>query len=201
MFPSPWNLLVPIFCLLQHFSLCTQSNWKLSTRVIFFFWSPPPPHLMIYPPSPSLHPSQILHLYSYSLALFVSGIMQKWGSLSCRCGFQSHFLQCSDSVFPLLTHTHSHSHTHTQIHVQTHVHMRTHAHTFTFTWNPCFFTLFIFSMAHAERVISAAWCPPLEKWFVVPAGTVFSCARPCFHNPLPPHLFQGCHRTKQWIRI
>lgn len=63
----------------------------------------PPRHLA----SSSLHHCQILHLHSCSLVLFVSGIMQKWGSLSRRCGFQHHFLQCSDFLFPLLAHTNS----------------------------------------------------------------------------------------------
>lgn len=92
------------------------------------------------------------------------------------------------------------SHTQTPMRIRVHVH----AHRFTqiHTRSPCFFSLFIFSMAHVERVISAAWCPPLAKWFVVPAGTVFSCSRLSFLNPPLPHLSQGCHHfTQQQARI
>lgn len=85
-------------------SLSTPTSLSLHLLKLKYFSQSstlaPPHHLA----SSSLHHCQILHLHSCSLVLFVSGIMQKWGSLSRRCGFQSHFLQCSDSVS--LTRTH-----------------------------------------------------------------------------------------------
>lgn len=39
----------------------------------------------------------------------------------------------------------------------------THTHASTLAWSRRFFSPGIFSLAHAECVISSAWCPPLEK--------------------------------------
>lgn len=83
------------------------------------------------------------------------GLCKNWGSLLLCCVVQSHFLQWSGFLFPLLRHR--------DTHMQTHVHIHTHTCASSLTWSCCFFIQCIFSMSHAECVISSGWCPPLEK--------------------------------------
>lgn len=144
------------------------------------------------PSSPPLVPSAGLSFFTSVLtpSVFLSmGLCKTWGSMALCCGFQSHFLPCSSFLFLLLTHKHTYTHN-----------SHTHAHTHT----PHHLGCGIFSPAHAECVISFAWCPPLEKRYLVPAGSFFffiTFARLSALNPTLAHLpwSRNDHYTRLWV--
>lgn len=166
------DLFLSIFHLYRHLSLAALSSLQSFALKTFFHRFPvPPPHLA----SPSLSflflPSsvpQFLHLHSHSLSLPLNGIMQKLRLLiGSQWVSKLFFLQCTGFLYPLLTHAYADSC----------------AHTSTLTWSCCFFSLCIFSLTHAECVISSAWCPPPGEMTVSASWHSFYLCPP-LHSPL-----------------
>lgn len=136
---------------------------KTSRQTYPFLFIPPPllPHLSLplllhsFPPIPLCFFTSIL-----DPSVFPSvGLCTSWGSLSLSLLVSKPF----PAVLWLLSSHYVLTYAHTRM--QTNVHMHTHTHTcFHTCMESLFFLAGVFlAPAHAECVISSAWCPPLEK--------------------------------------